>query len=210
MASSWLNYAVSVGMPPGHNSPISVAHARVAINNINHYCDEAGQVRVAYCNVGLDPVSYTAGSPVGPFFKIRQFGPFPVTFGDQPYQMRVRLAGRSVGGHSVAFRLVWSDGDGRAEARYDVATPAENALFFSTSSTSTAWLSHDTLLYLPEAVAQRGRKYQNTHSEFGGAPTNAEWCLTYITVWGQTSNAGSAPDLVALYCAEYVGIGVGA
>lgn len=193
--AGFINYAIgSLDTDTGFHA----AYARSMVaNNIHHAADECGQVRVSFLTQSGKAATFRSSPATGTYYKIMQFGPFPVTMGTNPYQMRVRVAGNASAANSVTFRVVWSSADGANET-------GDNTITASTSSTTAAWLTgSSTLLTLTNAqVVSRSRA---TLDGVAGNPVSVDWTPTFITVWASTTNAGTNAELAGLYCAEYVG-----
>jgi hypothetical protein len=185
--------------------------ASIVSNNLDHYCDSYGQVRLNFSGDALTPKK--SGVVVDTWYQITASEAFPVPLraDGSAYKLRVRIGGRSTAGHAVRFAFVLAP---VLEAPRVLNTNATDSVFTtgSVTSTSVAWLtgasvatSHATLMQLTADEIARYTVRTSTPIDLGGARVELSQCLVNVVVYGRTANTGSEPELRAAFAAEWVG-----
>lgn len=206
--------------PTAEFAPVSAARMRqVALNNALHAADEHAQVRVNWMapavGGGQGYIATRASPTASVYYRIASFGPFPVSLREvgRTYYLRVRVAGISSAGHSVAFRVVISPvHEARGWDSY-ASAPGDHVYSATTSSTTPGWLTGaslgsealDTMAVVDAVKAERWTRSTDTLADVSGAHVGVSQCLVSANVLASTSNASSVPRLYGLYIAEYVG-----
>lgn len=209
--------AVATTKFAGSNDPVGSAITRdVILNNLCHYADEYGQVRVTWSGqsvAGEFAVDYLEIDPELTT-QIVTFGPFPITLREDgsSYKMRVRIGGASSAGHSVTFYAALVP---YVESAAFYASPPTDATWAgSTSSTSAAWLTgaslgvnaYETMVGLSPSEATAALTPTATPRDLGGDRGSVVQALCVLNISATSTNVASSPRLYAVYAAEYVGL----
>lgn len=172
------------------------AYAKSLIaNNLLHAADYSGQMRVCMMPRAGTYATFRSSPVVDTYYKIMQFGPFPVTIGSGTPTMRWRLAGHSQTGAQVTFKIVWAPSTVSGNA-------AKNATTISTTSTTAAWLFSAGLEF-DVAQIDANTIQQGTKETVGGNAVSVFWVRSYVTVWAKTASAACQARLDGLFCTEH-------
>lgn len=220
MTTSPYGYRVRTGSQFGTagSSPISAVYARrVLLNNLCHYADIFGQVRVAWASsprVGKNYVTPTTPTVTNSPYLIGASEPFPIAVrrNGQSYKLRVRIAGASSDNtNAVRFRVVLAPVTSAGSLVLDAA---DYVFLTATTTSSTAgWLTgasqgsgaYTTMVALSAEQAASMQQTTGTLSDISGTPVGVQQVLVSLQVYGQTANVAAVPRLHGVYAAEWVG-----
>lgn len=178
-------------------------------DSLAHLCDELGQVRVCFPYRGSVYLDTQAPASTSVWYPIAVLAVWPMTVTSDlnPYKLRVRATCASSGGASCTFRLVLAPA-GRSAEYAQVASPGDNVVSGSTTSTTPVDLTLSSdLCDLTSDLLQTSRLDLSTFDDVSGAvPVSVDVSMVEFSVWAQTANTGSTPQLWGCYAAEYVGL----
>lgn len=188
------------------DEPVDAAiHQLGVMQSMAHLCDEGMQVRVNMASRAGAYLTHDAPTSATAWYQIGIFGPFPMTL--QPDRtaclFRVRLAGFSDKGGAVKWRLgvaPFEDAVSTTQATIDT-----NAMEFTTSSLTTAWIDPSGPLTIPAYYVAAAQRTINSLIAVGGT-ANATVGITAMcaVVFGQAP-IGDLAKMTGLYVAEYTG-----
>lgn len=195
------------------NLPVdALTTADTVANNLDHYADSFGQVRVNIAGGSMTPKK--SGVAVDTWYQIMASEPFPIPLlaDGRAYKLRVRIGGFSTSGQAVKFRVVLAP---VLEAAEVGASSSTDAVYETTTTTSTTavWLTgvskgggaYTTMMEIGPVQAAQYTVPVSTPVDLAGAASAVPQCLVALTVYGSTANVGSEPTLVNLYAAEWPG-----
>jgi hypothetical protein len=220
VTTSPYGYRVRVGSQFGTagTSPISAVYARrVLLNNLCHYADVFGQVRIAWSaspRVGKGYLQPTTPTTVNVPYYIAASAPFPIAVrrNGQSYKLRVRIAGVSSDNtNAVRFRAVLAP----VSSAGSLALNSEDYVFLTATTTSSTpgWLTgasqgseaFTTMVALSAEQCASMQQTTGTLSDIAGTPVGVSQVLVSLQVYGQTANVAAVPRLHGVYAAEWVG-----
>ncbi len=188
------------------DDPFDAAMGRTLVNNAIHLADSAGAVRVSWASTGTDfiePQFNTTPASTEKLMILSIGIPLTMTFGGNPFKLRIRFAGFSSSSNAtVDFNV----GIGSYHLGRTVAFNVD-ALSVSTTSTTSIWFDPgETLITLSPDLFVLGT--QQGHSTEGGTGfVESTWHGTTIQVFGGSTDWSLAvPRLTGLYVAEWVGV----
>lgn len=200
----------------GDDKAFSAHYAQTLANNIAHFYDSMGQVRVAWSVLGSGsrPGGAQALTPITPtstsvWYPISYFGPFPLTLqaSGAAFPMRVRLAGGADQNLEVSFRAILAPAIVAPERVLDESDLSDREDFTTTNPHNTpAWLSPavDNLISLSADKVAAGTNLAFPTRKATGDTTEytTQVALMTLSVWAKTTNVTATPQLTGLYAAE--------
>jgi hypothetical protein len=189
----------------------------VIANNLDHYADSFGQVRMCFAPAVSAFASKSFLTPsvvaVDTWYQITASAAFPLPLmpDGTPYKLRGRLGGASSGGHAVKFAMVLAP----VLSAPGVLAHSDDATFITatTSSSTAAWLTgtsqgtaaSGTLIEITPTTASACVVATGTPVDLSLAGSAIGQCLVSLTVFGSTANLASTPRLCGAFAAEWPG-----
>lgn len=191
----------------------------VVSNNLDHYADSFGQVRLCYSGGAVghaaEYMTYSVTPVANTWYSILASNPFPapVRTGGDSYRFLVRLAGASsVAGKNAKLAVVIAP---LTQAEGILVASSTDSVFETgtTSSTSVSWLTgasqgdsaYTTMVGLTAAEVAAYATVTATPVDLAGDDSAVPQCLVQAVVFGQTDDASAVARLYACHVMEWIG-----
>lgn len=195
------------------DDPMSTQYAGTVFNNLQHFSDQVGQVRVSAMAASapwMPPygINNTA-LDLDTWYTLAAFGPFPLTLDETgiPYPLRCRMRVINNIASTATYRLVVTPmTDLFSDLASEASTATTHMLEFNTAATAAAvWMTgaSSTLLTWSGAKTGRGRVRWGTIDAISGDGVSYDAVMAMAVVYGKTlSHSWTRPGLLGLYLAE--------